>query len=316
MENKYGFQGFNGEHMVSAIGRNLPISTKQSIEISNFIRGKPANKAAVVLERVMKKDIAVPYKRFNADVGHKPGIAAGRYPIKACGEILKVLKNAIANAQFKGMNADDLLIRHIATQKASGAWHFGRKRRRKMKRSHLELVLEEVAKKKDKKSGKKEVITQKTTQKTVDVEGVVDAAKKDVKKDNKKTLVPAKSEQAPVGAKEEVESKVAPIKKDKAKIIKTAENNQNNPKENNLDDNTEDDETVEFKTDESTEKKIGKKTVPKAVTKEESQEESHIDPKTQEKTSATGGKEVQGTPVKESELSAEKKSEEKGVKVD
>ncbi|MCF7861106.1 50S ribosomal protein L22 [Candidatus Woesearchaeota archaeon] len=216
MESKYGFQGFDGEHMVSAIGRNLPISTKQSIEISNFIRGKTALKAKDILARVIKKEIAVPYKRFNADVGHKPGIAAGRYPMKACGEILKVLNNAIANAQFKGMNADDLIIRHLAAQKASGAWHFGRKRRRKMKRSHLELVLEEVAQKKTAKANKKAANPKDAPaqEKTAEIKDDKKSVKEDVEKASDKAEVSKEKDIKTEKSEEKVPVKNADIKKE------------------------------------------------------------------------------------------------------
>ena len=67
-----------------AVGANLPISTKVCYEIANAIRGRNVNKAIAFLERVVNMKEAVPYKRYNGDVGHKPGkMAAGRYPIKA-----------------------------------------------------------------------------------------------------------------------------------------------------------------------------------------------------------------------------------------
>ncbi len=155
MECKYGFQGYDKEHMVCATGRDMSISTKQSIEIANFLRSKPVLKVQVTLQRVIKQEMAIPFRRFNADMGHKPGIGPGRYPIKACTAILKLVNSAISNAQFKGMNASDLIVKHIAAQKGAANWHYGRKRRRIMKRTSIELVLEEVAKKTEKKADEK-----------------------------------------------------------------------------------------------------------------------------------------------------------------
>lgn len=48
---------------------------------------------------VINQKKAVPYKRFNKDVGHKKGIGPGRYPIKASGVILSLVKLAESNAR-------------------------------------------------------------------------------------------------------------------------------------------------------------------------------------------------------------------------
>ena len=98
---KTSYQG-NMEKTARAVGTNLPISTKVSYEIANAIRGKDAKKTVSYLENVVALKQAVPYKRYNMDVGHKPGkMAAGRYPVKAASNFIKVLKNAIANAVNK-----------------------------------------------------------------------------------------------------------------------------------------------------------------------------------------------------------------------
>ena len=75
---------------VKAIGRNLQISTKQSVEIANFIRNKPVKTVKRMLSDVIKQKIAVPYNRYRRDTGHKSGIAAGRYPITASKKILNL----------------------------------------------------------------------------------------------------------------------------------------------------------------------------------------------------------------------------------
>jgi len=136
-----------GEHVAKAVGMDVPISTKQAIEICNFIRDKSLQKAKSILREVIEKKRAVPFRRFNKDVGHKTGIGPGRYPEKSSKEILRIVESAEANAQFKGLATNSLVIRHLCVHKASQPWHFGRKRRRQMKRSHIEIILEETAKK-------------------------------------------------------------------------------------------------------------------------------------------------------------------------
>ncbi len=149
------------KEIAKASGMSLPISTKQSIEVCNFIRNKTLEKAKAILERVLEKKEAIPFKRFGSDTGHKKGpIGAGRYPQKTVKEILKILNSVESNAQVKGLNTDDLKIITIIANKASTPWRFGRKRRRKSKRTHIEIIVkskEEKLKNKVKKETKETI---------------------------------------------------------------------------------------------------------------------------------------------------------------
>ena len=161
MNYRYAAQNYNKEHMARAVGRDIGISFKQSIEISNKIRGMPLARAKKLLTQVTEKKAAIPYRRFTDGVGHRPGhMGAGRYPLKASSEIIRLLESAEANAQFKGLNTADLVIRHICVHKGTTQWHYGRQRRRRMKRINLEIMLAEEKQpekelKKEKKSDKK-----------------------------------------------------------------------------------------------------------------------------------------------------------------
>jgi|SRR3989344_894874 len=155
MDYKYAMQVEN-ENSARAVGKSLPISNKQSVEICGFIRGKKLQKAKDMLKQVIEKKMAVPYKRYNQDVGHKTGIAAGRYPMNASKNILALLEGVEANAQFKGLNTSNLVIKHICAHKAAKQWHYGRKRRRVMKKATIEvIVVEEGEKHKERKEGNK-----------------------------------------------------------------------------------------------------------------------------------------------------------------
>ena len=135
------------EHSARAMALDLPISTKQSIEICSAIRSKPLEKAKEILKRVIKLKTPIPFKRFKLNVGHKRGhLAAGRYPIKASEYILKLLNQVETNAQDKGLNTDNLVIKHIKADYGSRIWHRGRQSRQKMKRTHIEVVTEEMEK--------------------------------------------------------------------------------------------------------------------------------------------------------------------------
>jgi large subunit ribosomal protein L22 len=145
------------EHIVKAVGRNLDISPKESIEICNYVRGRPLNQAKMLLQQSIDFVRPVPIKRFSNGVGHKPGMSAGRYYPKACESILKIIKSAEANAKNKGFNSADLKVAHISMQIGPKNWHHGRQRRSIAKNSHIEVVLEEIkglSDKKDKKDAK------------------------------------------------------------------------------------------------------------------------------------------------------------------
>lgn len=130
------------ENHAKAIGTGLPISLKHSIEVCTAIRGKQLLQAKKTLEEVMKLKKPVALHRYKKEVAHKPGIGSGRYPVKTCKEILDVVKSAEANAQAKGLSPAELFIRHISAHKAQATWRPGRKRRRKAKRTHIQVVLE------------------------------------------------------------------------------------------------------------------------------------------------------------------------------
>jgi large subunit ribosomal protein L22 len=147
------------EHTAKVIGRNLSISTKQTIEIANHIRGRNLLQAKEILSKVMTKKHAVPYRRFNMDTGHRKGkVGPGRYPIKASKEIIMLLESLEANAQNKGLDIDALYIKTIIPNQGVTSWRYGRHRRRQTRRTNLEIIAEEKEeeKKTKRKTEKKE----------------------------------------------------------------------------------------------------------------------------------------------------------------
>ena len=139
----YTFSNYNKEHMARAVGMALPISFKQSVEICNFIKNKNVNDAKKILQNVVQKKEAVPFRRYNMDLGHKKKIGPGRYPVKVSKELIKLIQSAEANAQFKGLNTSNLAIAHISVHRAGKSSHYGRQSRTIMKRTSVELVVEE-----------------------------------------------------------------------------------------------------------------------------------------------------------------------------
>lgn len=148
----------NEEIISKVVGRDVPISTKHSIEIADFIRYKNIQKAKKQLQLTIKEEIAIPLKRFHKDRGHRKGekMGPGFYPKKAAKHILELLKGLEANSKNKGMNTDLLFISKIVANKAAARWHMGRNRGR-MRSTNIEIFAKEAKEKsKAKKSEKKE----------------------------------------------------------------------------------------------------------------------------------------------------------------
>ena len=141
----YAYSTETTENSAKAVGISLAISKKESVVVCNAIRGMNVQKAKKYLEDVISLKRPVPYTVYNRNIGHKPGMATGRYPVNVCSEVLKLLKSAEANAQFKGLSTANLIIKHASAQKGPTVQRYGRKRAM-AKRAHVELVLEEVKK--------------------------------------------------------------------------------------------------------------------------------------------------------------------------
>lgn len=225
MKYNYAFKS-DKENIVKIVGRDLGISTKQSIELCSFIKNKPVAKVTVMLEKVKDKKLAVPFKRFTEGAGHKKGlkgVVSGKYPFKASKTFLGLLKALEANAQNKGLSPE-LMIIHACAQKASTPMRYGRKRRISMKRTHVEIVAEEmepVKKKEAKKDEKKEAKEVKKTE----------PVKKELPKEEKKAEPKKEEVKKAPPAPEAQEKKVDDTKEEVKKEVKKEEVKQEVKKE-------------------------------------------------------------------------------------
>jgi large subunit ribosomal protein L22 len=148
----YSVTDIEPEKTAKASGRELHVSPKHAREVCKTINGMKLDQAKEYLQHVILKKKPVPFRRHNKKVGHRHGLEnayAGRYPVKAVQQILKVLEGAEANAEFKGLDLERLRIIHASaypgmkikryTQRA-----MGRSSPRFTTLSHVELVLEEM----------------------------------------------------------------------------------------------------------------------------------------------------------------------------
>ncbi len=106
----YTYSPPRGKVVARARGAELHISPKKTYEVMNAIRGRSLDDARTFLEDVKVLKRAVPFRRYNQETAHHKQTGPGRFPVKVAKEVLRVLANAEANAEYEGMDTDNLVI--------------------------------------------------------------------------------------------------------------------------------------------------------------------------------------------------------------
>jgi len=151
MQFKYAFQNYDRTRHVRASLREKTISHKHAREIAVKIKGMSIETARDYLQDVVRLKRAVPFKRYNNEVGHKSdtGVMAGRYPQKAATEFVKLIDNLESNAEYRGMDLDRLKIINATVHKGRKLQRFtpramGRASPKVDILTHVELVAQEI----------------------------------------------------------------------------------------------------------------------------------------------------------------------------
>jgi len=125
-----------------AHGAGLPISKKHSMYICSFIKNKKIDNAIADLQKVIKLKKAVPFK---GEIPHRKGnIERGRYPVKAAGYFINLLKSLKGNVITNQMEIEETKI-YIAS--ASWANRPMRRGGRLAKRTNIVLKAKEFPEK-------------------------------------------------------------------------------------------------------------------------------------------------------------------------
>ena len=132
-----------------AIGKELGVSPKKCREVCKELMGLKVDAAKQYLKDVADLKKAVPYTRFKMYLSPKPGVGPGRYPKKAALAILKVLESAQSNAEYKGLDADNMRVRVAAAhrgriEKAYMPRAQGRSTPWNEQTTNIEIILEEI----------------------------------------------------------------------------------------------------------------------------------------------------------------------------
>ena len=148
----YSFTAYEGDHMARVSGRELRISPKAAREICRYVNHMDLHKAQVFLEKVVVKEQAVPYRRHRKEVSHKRGLQgwyAGKYPVKAAQQVLKMFDELNSNAEEKGLDTERLRIIHAAAHRGRVLKRYfpramGRSSPNSEMLCHIEIVVEET----------------------------------------------------------------------------------------------------------------------------------------------------------------------------
>ncbi|TVY54480.1 60S ribosomal protein L17 [Lachnellula cervina] len=159
---RYAATEISANKSARARGAYLRVSFKNTRETAQAINGWKLQRAIKFLENVQEHKEAVPMRRYAG--GKQFGVSRARWPVKSAEFLLGLLKNAEANADTKGLDTGNLIVKHIQVNQAP-------KQRRRTYRAHgrinpymsnpchIELILtegEEVVQKSEAVVGREE----------------------------------------------------------------------------------------------------------------------------------------------------------------
>lgn len=150
---KYSREAKNPSKACKAMGVDLRVHYKNTYETGQAIKGMELHTAQRYLEDVVEKKRCIPFRKYTGCIGRTAQAKAfkmsqGRWPVKSCKVILGLLKNAESNAEFKNLDTDSLVIKHIQVNAAQ----MGRRRTYRAHGrigpymscpAHIEMILEE-----------------------------------------------------------------------------------------------------------------------------------------------------------------------------
>ncbi|KAI1936321.1 hypothetical protein LOZ66_004780 [Ophidiomyces ophidiicola] len=131
---RYAAQTIPSAKSARSRGSYLRVSFKNTRETAQAINGLKLQRAVAFLENVIGHKEAVPMRRYAGSTGRcaqgkQFGVSKARWPVKSAEFLLGLLKNAEANADTKGLDTGNLIVKHIQVNQAP-------KQRRRTYRAH------------------------------------------------------------------------------------------------------------------------------------------------------------------------------------
>ncbi|MCC6023420.1 MAG: 50S ribosomal protein L22 [Thaumarchaeota archaeon] len=116
---EYSIKELDETRVVKASLREIDVSPKWSREVCRAIVGLRIPEAKKLMEDVIAMRRMIPYRRYRKNRAHHAETkGAGGYPVKVAKHMLKLLESLEANADFKGLDPDEVVIIHAAAHKA------------------------------------------------------------------------------------------------------------------------------------------------------------------------------------------------------
>ena len=147
-------QKYDADRIAKASGRDLRIKPKHAREICATIKGMKIDQAKTFLEKVIRLEQSVPFRRHKKKQAHRHDLKefkwyAGRYPRKAAAQIYEILSAAESNGEFKGLDVESCRIIHAATHRGRIIKRYiqrahGRSSAKFKHLSHVEIVIYEM----------------------------------------------------------------------------------------------------------------------------------------------------------------------------
>ena len=142
-------QETDAEKTSRALGKEMSVSPKHCREVCKMLPGMKVEDAKKYLEEVIELKRAVPYTRFKMYVNPKPKIGPGRFPKNAAKAILRVLQSAQSNAEYKGLDAENMRVKVAAAHRGRIQKSFmpraqGRSTPWNEQTTNIEIILEEI----------------------------------------------------------------------------------------------------------------------------------------------------------------------------
>src|SRR3989338_4502147 len=148
-------QALHGKKVARVIAKNAHVSLKYSTELLREIKGIRVDRAERFLNNILEEKEFLPLRKYKKKVGHRKGASksftkSGRYPKRLAKVFLKALEELKSNADYKGLDAENLLIVHGFASQGYARISFQSQgrisgKRRKRKATPLELIAREAS---------------------------------------------------------------------------------------------------------------------------------------------------------------------------
>eukprot|EP00439_Symbiodinium_sp_Y106_P073683 s126_g13.t4 len=120
---KYSRESKNPSKACKAQGVDLRVHYKNTYETAQAIKGMTLTNAKQYLLDVCEKKRCIPFRKYTGCIGRTPQakefkMTQGRWPVKSAKIVLGLLRNAEANAEFKNLETEKLVVEHVQVNAA------------------------------------------------------------------------------------------------------------------------------------------------------------------------------------------------------